>query len=145
MLSVNKYTQEYVDACREEVNRQVATYVDPTTAARDLAPDGNTDLGAAIEAFEPRFFNSMILALDAYFCHRARAMEKKDGNPLNEVRVLCNSIMHNDGRLAADKTIRLDPATSVLKYQVGDPITLDATDFSLLSDAFFAEIEAKYS
>jgi hypothetical protein len=50
--------------------------------------------------------------LENYFVHRSRTLEKKDGNPLNEVRVLCTSMMSNDGKLAADKQIRLDPAKS---------------------------------
>jgi len=39
----------------------------------------------------------MVLVLDSSFSHRQRTMELKDGNPLNEVRVLCNSILENDG------------------------------------------------
>ena len=86
----------------------------------------------------------MVIALDACFCHRSRTLERKDGNPLNEVRVLCNSILHNDAILAADKTIKLNPATSVLHLQTGDPIRLDEPAFSMLADAFFAEIESTY-
>jgi hypothetical protein len=47
--------------------------------------------------------------------------------------------------MSADKTIRLDPASSVLKYQVGDEIELSESDFIALSSAYFAEIERKYS
>ena len=36
--------------------------------------------------------------------YRARTKEGKDGNPLNEVRMLCSSLMHDDGRLAARVT-----------------------------------------
>jgi len=86
----------------------------------------------------------MVLTLDNYFVHRARAIEKKDGNPLNEVSLLCNSIMTNNNRLCADKTIKYVPAKSVLKYRVGDEIKLKEADFMLLSSAFFAEIESKY-
>jgi hypothetical protein len=49
-------------------------------------------------------------------------MELKDGNPLNEVRVLCNSITTNKGKLCSDKTIKLDPAKSILGFKVGDEI-----------------------
>jgi hypothetical protein len=86
----------------------------------------------------------MVLAMDSYFVQRMRAKEMKDGNPLNEVRLLCNSMMYNN-RMGADKTIKYDPARSVLKYRVGDEIRLKEADFILLSSAFFAEIESKYT
>jgi hypothetical protein len=35
----------------------------------------------------------------------------------------------NDGIVAADKTIKLSPSTSVLKHQVGDEIKLSEQDF----------------
>jgi hypothetical protein len=49
-------------------------------------------------------------------------MELKDGNPLNEAKVLCNSVTTNNGRLWFDKTIKLDPAKSILGFKVGDEI-----------------------
>jgi hypothetical protein len=73
-------------------------------------------LNAAIASFEPHFFNNMVLALDSYFVHRARAIEKKDDNPLNKVRMLCNSMMNNNGMMCIDKTIKYDAAKPVLKY-----------------------------
>jgi hypothetical protein len=57
----------------------------------------------------------MVLILDTYFTHRSRTTEGKDSNPLNEVRVLCNSILENKSVLRADKSIKLKPETSVLK------------------------------
>jgi hypothetical protein len=56
------------------------------------------------------FFNNMVLVLENYFVHRLRAKEKKVGNPLNEVRILSTSMLSNNGRMVADKSIRLDPA-----------------------------------
>jgi hypothetical protein len=99
---------------------------------------------AAVKALEPHLFNHMVLALNDYFCHRARGMEGKDGNPLNEVRMLANSIASADGTLQSDKTIRYDPANAVLNYAVGDAIRLSADDFTRLCAAFFDEIERKY-
>lgn len=145
MLSINKYAQEYVDECRSKIARQISAYTDLVSVARDVDRTNEARLDSSTEAFEPLFFNHMVLALDHYFCHRSRTMERKDGNPLNEVRVLCNSLMNNDGIVTADKTIRLDPAKSLLKYQVGDRIKLNEADFSLLSKAFFADITSKYS
>jgi hypothetical protein len=144
MLSVDHYSQTYVDGCRARVDTQIAAYEDLIAAATDLDRNDKTRLGAAIATFEPLFFNNMVLVLDNSFLHRSRNMEGKDGNPLNEVRVLCNSLLNNGGVMASDKQIKLDPATSSLKYQVGDEIKLSETDFVLLAKAFFAEIESKY-
>jgi hypothetical protein len=64
--------------------------------------------------------NNLTLVLDSYFVHRTRAIEGKDGNPLNEVRMLCNSILRSKGVLSADKTIKYEADTAVLKLRVGD-------------------------
>jgi hypothetical protein len=122
----------------------ISTYKNLISTAREQAGANHEQLNSAVESFEPNFFNNMVLALDNYFCHRSRTIEKKDGNPLNEVRMLCNSIMNNNNKMATDKTIKYDPAKSVLKYKVGDDIKLNEEDFELLSKAFFAEIEKKY-
>lgn len=45
----------------------------------------------------------------SYFVHRTRNIEGKDGSPLNEVRMLCNSMMHNHDVMTADGTIKYDP------------------------------------
>jgi hypothetical protein len=133
MLMVSSYAKDYVDACRAQVAAQLASYR-KVLAAKPLE----------IQTFERQFFNHMILALDHYFVHRGRTMEGKDGNPLNEVRMLCDAIIENKGRISANKTIRYKPETSILKFKVGDEIRLNADDFALLSAAFFDEIENKY-
>lgn len=142
MLSVSKYSQEYVDQCRSSIDSQLSAYEDLAAAA---AATSEPRLDAALKAFEPTFFNSMVLVLDHHFLHRGRNIEGKDGNPLNETRVLCNSLMDNGGAMAADKSIRLKPADSVLKYDVGDEIRLSEGDFRLLAKNFFSEIKSRYS
>lgn len=52
--------------------------------------------------------------------------------------------MNNNNIMCADKTIKFDPAKSVLKYKVGDEITLNEEDFILICKAFFIEIVSKY-
>jgi hypothetical protein len=47
--------------------------------------------------------------------------------------------------LSADKTIKYKPETSVVKRRIGDEIALDEAQFQLLCDAFFAEIQEKFS
>ena len=95
-------------------------------------------------AFEPHVFNNMLVALDAYFVHRARLAAEKEGNPLDEVRMLVTSIMNNDSVLTGNANIPYDPAKSVLKLKIGDTIALDVSAFSELAAAFLAEIMAKY-
>jgi len=88
MLCVNNYTQKYIDERRSRVAAQVSAYQALVATARNQAANDEPQLNAAIEAFEPHYFNNMILVLDNHFVHRARAIEKKDGNPLNEVKML---------------------------------------------------------
>ncbi|MGZ4689897.1 MAG: hypothetical protein ACXVKA_06365 [Acidimicrobiia bacterium] len=142
MLSRNSYTQEYIDACRARVDAQVSAY---KALARAAAKAKSAPLGSAIDAIEPVIFNNMVVVLDSYFTHRARATEGKDGNALNEVRVLCTSMLENDDRLVADKQIKLTASKSVLGYEVGDEIRVHQADFVRLAKAFFAEIEKKYA
>jgi len=134
MLGISSYTQDYIDACRARVESQLAAYRDLVGAAP----------GQAVAAFAPVFFDNMVLVLDSYFLHRLRTKEGKDGNPLNEVRVLCTSMLVNGSVLAADRTIRLKPETSVLGLAVGDEISLDEPAFVRLAEAYFAEIEARF-
>src|SRR6266516_466385 len=100
MLGVKSYDQDYIDGCRSRIAAQLATYDDLTAATKDRS---------AVEAFEPLFFNNLVLVLDNLFVHRLRTVEGKDGNPANEVRVLCNSMLQNGGELAADSQIKLKP------------------------------------
>ncbi|MDQ1397926.1 MAG: hypothetical protein QOG64_3185, partial [Acidimicrobiaceae bacterium] len=46
---------------------------------------------------------------------------------------------------AANTGIKLVPDESVLKYHEGDEIRLTEAEFVLLSDAYFAQIEEKYT
>ena len=63
----------------------------PTTAGTKA-----NETASVFAAFEARFLSHLVLALDDYFLHRGRTIEGKDGNPLNEVRLLCDSIKDND-------------------------------------------------
>jgi hypothetical protein len=98
----------------------------------------------AASAFEPLFLNSMLLVLDQLFVHRLRTVEGKDGNPLNEVRLLCSSIMENDGVMVTQKAIKSDPAATVLGYAPGDRISLGRDDFDRISAAFFEELVNRF-
>lgn len=146
MLSVTSYPREFIDGCRERVRDQVSAYRNLEDAARAAAGAGGgaSDLDAAFAAFAPQFFNTLVLVLDASFVHRARGKEGKDGNPMNEVRVLCTSLLNHGGVLTADKQIKLKAATSVLHLEAGDPIALTEADFERLADAYFGAIAGTY-
>jgi hypothetical protein len=131
MLGMKNYPRNYIDRCRSKVDADVAAYVKQAAAAKK-------------QPFETRFFNNMVLVLDHLFVHRLRTIEGKDGNPLNEVRVLCDSIMLNNNIMSADTTIKMDPPKTVLKLQAGEEIKLNEADFKRLSKAFFAEMERKF-
>jgi hypothetical protein len=134
MLGVRSYPKDYVDACRRRVEAQVAAYRDIVEATSD---------DNVVAAFRPAFFNNMTVVLDACFTHRLRTVEGKDGNPLNEVRVVAASVLV-DGTLTPDKSIKLRPETSVLGLAAGDEISLDEAGFTALADAYFTEIEKRF-
>ena len=86
----------------------------------------------------------MVLVLDRYFVHRIRPVTGKDGNPLNEVELLAESIMDNDHVMRGNKVIKFVPAESVMKLEIGDRIEFTAAEFDRLAKAFFAELEARF-
>lgn len=83
MLAMAKYPSEYVARCRAQIDASVAAYD---------ALDGDT------AAFEPIFFNDLLLVLELQFVHRLRKFEGKDGNALNEVRLMAASLVEHDAR-----------------------------------------------
>src|SRR3989304_1557853 len=90
MLGMKTYKRDYIDACRAQVDADLRAYRKQVGKAQS-------------KEFEARFFNDQVLLLDYMFVHRLTGIEGKDGNPLNEVRVLCNSILLNQGKLQVDK------------------------------------------
>ncbi len=81
MLCVNNYTQKYIDECRSRIAEHVSAYQTLIAAARNHAGIGALSVNAAIEAFEPHFFSNLVLALESYFVHRARALEERWQSP----------------------------------------------------------------
>ena len=141
MLGMKKYPKAYIAACRARVDADLRAY----RSAVGKTPS---------REFEARFFDDQVLLLDYMFVHRLSGIEGKDGNPLNEVRVLCNSILLNRGKLQVDKLpgwpnsavagIKLPPEKSVLKLKSSDEVRLSEADFERLSKAFFDELGKKF-
>lgn len=142
MLGRKNYTQEELDHAKAMVDQQLASYKSLAKAVSSATTDEKVD--SALEAFEVLFFNNMALVLDRYFVHRLRVVTGKDGNPLNELEMICDSLMHNHGVLRDSKVIKLIPDKSVVRLEIGDSIRLTEEDFDRLSAAFFAEIARKF-
>ncbi|GEP35257.1 hypothetical protein NSZ01_30250 [Nocardioides szechwanensis] len=132
MLSQSSYPAAYVAASRATVRSHLDAY--------DALPLSEAER----TAFEPGYLRQLVLALDTYALHRSRGEEGKDGNPLNEVRLLCGSIRDHDGVLTGERSIRYAADRSVLGLAEGDPITLDAAGFRSLADAFFDELGTRF-
>lgn len=142
MLGMKTYPKTYINACRARVDDNLRLYRKQTK-------------GTSAKQFEACFFNDQVLLLDYMFVHRLTGTEGKDGNPLNELRILCNSILLNNGKLQVDKLpgwpnsagsgMKLSPERSMLKLLPGVRIQLNERDFIRLSQAFFKEIEARYT
>jgi hypothetical protein len=114
MLCVNRYTTDYIDECRTRMDAQLAAYrALVATRQRQTWPSNRSSRC---------FFANLVVALEGSFVHRSRTLELKDGNALNEVRTLSNSIINNRV-MAADKTIKYDPSKSVFEDcgRGGDP------------------------
>ncbi len=144
MLGVKNYAKEDINACRAKVDSDINAFRSLVTSIQSLPGDMNSQIDSALAALAASCFGNLVLVLNEMFVHRLRTVEGKDGNPLNEVLVFSDSILLNHGVMRADSAIKLKPEKSVLKHQVGDEIRLDEARFSAISDAYFAEIEAKF-
>ena len=150
MLCTNAYPRDYVDECRARATTQVDAWRALSSAATGPAKK-------ALAPLENEYFGNLVIMLDVYFTHRSRTAEGKDGNPVNEVRILANCLIANDGifaltakheswhaTLKTDKSIKYDAARSVLGYQLGDQIAVTEDEFVRLADAYFATVEERF-
>jgi hypothetical protein len=144
MLGRKTYTRDEIDHGKTAIEHQFAAYRKLVKAMP--APTSDKKIAAALEPFEALFFNNLTLVLDRYFVHRLSGPkhEGKDGNPLNEVRIICDSLITNDGVMRSDTQIKLPPERSITKLQVGDRIAITAAQFEALSTGFFTELEQRF-
>ena len=138
MLGRKTYTKEELDRAKKVVSQQLRAH---TNLARAVDATGDAKAAAALAAFEPVAFDNLILALDRYFVHRLRMVTGKDTAPLNELELLTESLMNNDGVFRGNNVIRYVPDEDVLGLQVGGRIQLSANDFDRLASAVLANIE----
>jgi hypothetical protein len=139
MLGRKNFTTEELDHARTAIDRELTAYQGLAVAA-----GARSATASALAELEPVLFNNLLLTLDRYFVHRVRMVTGKDGNPVNEVELLVESLMNNDGVLRGNNVIKYVPAQSVLQLKIGDRIALTAEQFQLLATAFFSELERKF-
>jgi hypothetical protein len=126
-----------VQAARDEFAAQTKSYRDLVGAASKASGMSLVRIDAALAAFEPAFFNNLVLALELRFVHRPPA---HGGGALDEVRLLATALTSNGGILATDV-----PGGSVLGLDAGDRVALNADDFEALCAAFLAGIEQRFA
>src|SRR3954469_15273144 len=130
MLGRKTFTQQEIDDAAASLDAQLAAYK-------------RLD-GEALAAFEPLFFNHLALALDRRFVHRLRSVTGKGATPLNELELVTESLMNNDGIFRGNNVIKDDPEATVLRLSPGDRIALRQDDFERLSAGVIAELREKY-
>jgi hypothetical protein len=142
MLGRKDYTQDEYDQALAAVAQQIAGFKKVATIVDKTGGDKKT--AAAFDGFEAVYFNNMAVVLDRYFVHRVRMATGKDGNAINELELITDSLMNNAGTFRGNNVIKYVPESSVLKLKVGDPIALSLDDFERLADAFFEELNRKF-
>ena len=142
MLGRNSYSREEFEHARSSLDTQVSAYADLVKRLSAKATD--TKVESSLAAFEGLFFNNLLLVLDRYFVHRIRSVAGKDGNPLNEVELICESLMNNNGIFRGNNVIRYIVEGSVVGLNIGDQIRLSVGEFERLSSAFFDELQRKF-
>jgi hypothetical protein len=123
MLLRTGYDRHYAARCRESVG----------AAVEELRR-----VGAGSAAW-----NQLVPALDRWFSLRNPKVEGRDGNPINEVRALAESVTEHGSVMTVPKGIKLSAETSVLGFEPDEEISLDGDAFERLFEAFLAEVEAK--
>jgi hypothetical protein len=142
MLGRKNYTREEFDHGKAAIKEQLAAY--KKLVAEIAIGANNRELLSALKTFEGLFFNNMVLVLDRLYVHRLRTVAGNDGNPLNEVKMICDSLLNNSGIFRGGSVTKYIPGKSVVKLNIGDSIHLTGDQFERLSAAFFAELERKF-
>ena len=129
MLGRASYSMDYIRAVHARVERVLKAF----------------DKAKPAEPFASEALLDVVLGLEMAFVHRVRMNEGKDGNPLNEVRMIAASVLEFGGVMTQDKTIKWKPEASVTGLKMGDKIALSRKQVGELVDAFVEEIAKKYA
>lgn len=134
MLARTSYDPSQIATCRAAFAEMMDSW--RTVAARSEAK--------ARAAAEDSVFAQMVVALEGWFVHRQRSLEGKDGNALNEVRLIALGVTQG-GRFPEDMSIKWRPEASVSGLRPGDLIVMTEALFAKLVDAFLAAIAARFA
>src|SRR5580700_9980037 len=121
MLGRSDYTKKEIADGKARIDVLLASYQKVAKAA-----SADPKAGAPLRAFETEFCRALLLTLDRLFVHRIRKVSGHDGNPLNELELLSDSLMNNDGVFRTNNVIKYVPEDSVLQFKAGDVIVVDA-------------------
>lgn len=135
MLGRNSYPTAQIAACRKDMADMAATWRAVASRSEPIAR----------QEAEAQVFNQMVVALEGWFVHRLRGLEGKDGNPMNEVRLLALGVTTRNGWFPADPTIRWAAESSVTGYAPGDRIRLSEPIFSRLAAAYLDAVAATFA
>jgi hypothetical protein len=121
---------------RAEIAAQIQAYRDLVGAASKASGMSLTRIDAALAAFEPAFFNNLLVALDARFAGRPVT-----AGPGAELRALAASLLADGGVLRVRDGAPYDADESVLRIEPGERIALNADDFEALCGVFLDAME----
>jgi hypothetical protein len=130
------WTTEAIQAARAEIAAQIQAYRDLVGAASKASGMSLVRIDAALAAFEPAFFNNLVVALDARFATRTHA-----GPASVELALLAQALLRHGGVLTVNVALPHDADASVLRLDHGERVLLNAEDVEALAAAFFADIE----
>ena len=124
------YSADEIESCRDNCDALLAAW-----GANDVEDS----------TLESLVFGHAVVVLHTWFGHRQRGLEGDDGNPMNEVRVIADSIVDNDAVLRVAGPITWVPERTVLRLAVGDEVEITANGFERLTAAYLAAIESTYA
>lgn len=121
MLGRTSYSPDELESCRDAADALLAVW-----QANDIHD----------ETLENLVFTQAVVALHAWFVHRSPELEGTSGNPMNEVRVLADSVIANGGVVRVEGPIRWVPERTVLRLAVGDEVVVTANSYERLAAAY---------
>jgi len=142
MLGRKSYSADELTNGRALIGALLASHTEYTGA---VAQSRNSAVEEHRAEFDPLFFTTLVLALDRLYVHRVRAVAGREGTPVNEVELIVDGLLNNNGVFATNRVVRYSADRSVLGLRPGDTIRLSRDDFERLAAAFFADLASKFS